>query len=53
MNSYNITFKSHKDIDDFVASNFVDLDELGFPLLVGQTYRVVDDKYAGFWIEEV
>lgn len=53
MNSYNITFNSHAEIDAFVAHNYVDLEELGFPLLVGQTYKVVDDESYGWWIEEV
>lgn len=53
MNSYNVTFNSHKEIEQFISDNFVDLDELGFPLLVGQTYKVVDDESYGFWIEEV
>lgn len=53
MNSYNVTFNSQAEIDQFVSNNFVDLEELGFPLLVGQTYKVVDDEAYGWWIEEV
>lgn len=53
LNSYNVTFNSQAEIDQFVSNNFVDLEELGFPLLVGQTYKVVDDESYGWWIEEV
>lgn len=53
LNSYNVTFNSQAEIDQFLSEHFVDLEELGFPLLVGQTYRIVDDKIYGWWIEEV
>ena len=53
MNSYTIIFRSQAEIDQFVSDHFVDLEELGFTLLVGQMYKVVDDEDYGWWIEEI
>lgn len=51
--SYKITFNTQDELDKFIIDNFVDVDEVGFELKVGNTYKVVDHKKKGFWIEEV